>query len=259
MNDYNALHARLDDPVRASARIVVPFLLDLLPIRSVIDIGCGTGHWLAAFQEQGISEILGLDGSYIDRATLQIPGTAFREADLTQPWRLDREYDLAICLEVAEHLPEVSAEQFLDSLTRSARVVFFSAAIPGQGGVGHVNEQWPSHWQRKFSARGYVAFDLIRRWLWPRKDVLYWYAQNSLLYVREFELPQFSKLTGQPREFVADVIHPQRYLMLDRAARAAEELSLGEWLSAFPRAAGRFARRLLGNPAPGREPVKLPE
>lgn len=58
-----------------------------------------------------------------------IPKGCFRAADLSQPFQLAEFFDLAICLEVAEHLPKQSAPGFIQSLVRLAPVVLFSAAI----------------------------------------------------------------------------------------------------------------------------------
>ena len=66
--------------------------------------------------------------------------------DLNQPFTLDRTSDLVVCLEVAEHVPPLSAGDFIASLTRLASIILFSAAIPYQGGDGHLNEQWPEYW-----------------------------------------------------------------------------------------------------------------
>src|SRR5688572_26586138 len=90
---------------RRSARAIVPIVLDLLRPRSLVDIGGGEGTWLAVFREHGVEDVLGVDGPWVDRSRLEIPAGRFREADLTQPIRLDREFDLTVSLEVAEHLP----------------------------------------------------------------------------------------------------------------------------------------------------------
>lgn len=251
---YNGLHGHLHQQVRASARAIVPILMEMLQPRSVVDVGCGTGIWLAAFAECRITDTLGLDGDYIDPAGLHIPREFFRPTDLSQPFTVDRDYDLAICLEVAEHIPESQADALIDSLAVAAPAIFFSAAIPGQGGMGHVNEQWPSYWQERFRQRGYVAFDSVRRRVWNDSTVLYWYAQNSLLFVRESALARFPALAAEPRQFVADVVHPRRYLTLDRTARAGEAPSLGFLAKSVPGAAARFVKARLGMPLNLREP-----
>jgi SAM-dependent methyltransferase len=150
---------------------MAPLVLQLLPVRSVVDVGCGDGSWLAVFRELGVDEILGVDGEYIDREILQIPQDCFQAVDLSKPFDLGRVFDLAISLEVAEHLPSESAPVFVESLTRAAPLVLFSAAIPFQGGVHHVNEQWPDKWAGLFRGHDYVPVDFLRKRIW-RNDAV---------------------------------------------------------------------------------------
>src|SRR5262249_43878340 len=148
---------------RASAEIIAPLVLQLLPVRSVVDVGCGDGNWSAAFHELGVQEILGIDGEYVRKEVLQIPVEWFQPTDLSKPFRLNRSFDLAICLEVAEHLPPEGALAFVESLTASAPAVLFSAAIPYQGGDNHINERWQDEWVSLFKQRGYLAIDAFRK------------------------------------------------------------------------------------------------
>src|SRR5262249_35913095 len=131
---------------RRSAEQVVPLVLELIRPRSVIDVGCGTGSWLAVFQEAGVGEVLGVDGRWAERKMLEVPEGRVLVFNRKNPLRLRRRSDLVLSLEVAQHLPERCAATFVDSLTRLGPVVLFSAAIPFQGGHGHVNEQWPEYW-----------------------------------------------------------------------------------------------------------------
>jgi 2-polyprenyl-3-methyl-5-hydroxy-6-metoxy-1,4-benzoquinol methylase len=150
-NDY---YDALREGARRSARVVVPLVLGLVPARSVIDVGCGRGTWLAVFRAHGVEEVRGVDGDYVDRGRLEIPADRFEAHDLTRPLRPAGRFDLAVSLEVAEHLPAEAADAFVGSLTLLAPVVLFSAAAPYQGGEGHVNERWPAYWAGRFAARG---------------------------------------------------------------------------------------------------------
>ncbi len=231
---------------RRSAREIAPLVLDLVQPRSVIDVGCATGTWLAAFRELGVADALGVDGDYVAREKLEIPVGSFRPFDLTRPLRLKRHFDLVVSLEVAEHLPESCAAQFVESLTLLGPVVLFSAAIPHQGGVHHVNEQWQDYWAAHFRARGYVPVDCIRGSVWQNERVEYWYAQNTILYIEAAHLAGHTALRaaaehaeGRPLA----VVHPRRY---------AEVTALLDWpRKLIPRAArgwmvhtfDRFQRR----------------
>jgi SAM-dependent methyltransferase len=195
-----------------SARVVVPFLMRLLAPKSVADVGCGTGAWLAAFREEGVTDVLGLDGTYVDRDRLLIPPSRFMAADLSNPPPLGRTFDLVMSLEVAEHLPRGSAEQFVRSLTAMTDAVFFSAAIPHQGGVGHVNEQWPAYWAQLFSSVGFVPVDALRKDIWDNDGVEWWYAQNALLFIREAAVNRFPRLPSPEIGFPRSLVHPKLFL-----------------------------------------------
>jgi SAM-dependent methyltransferase len=170
-----------------SARIVVPVLLKVIKPRSVIDIGCGHGAWLRAFQENGVQVIKGLDGLYVDQSKRLIDPSSFSPVDLSRPFKIDESYDLITCLEVAEHLPERVARALIKSLTETAPLVLFSAAVPGQPGLSdiHINEQWPSYWQVMFQDRGFRRLDPIRPHIWHDDGVEWWYRQNIYLYASE--------------------------------------------------------------------------
>jgi SAM-dependent methyltransferase len=206
---------RLDAGARRSARVIVPLVLGLVPARSVVDVGCGQGTWLSVFRESRVDDFLGIDGTYVDRDRLRIPSERFEARDLAQPFALQRTFDLAVSLEVAEHLPAESADAFIASLTRLAPVVLFSAAAPHQGGQHHVNEQWPDYWAACFAAHSFVPVDCLRRAVWQNPDVEWWYAQNSFLYVRRDRLEVDAALRRQAESAGPDalpLVHPRRYL-----------------------------------------------
>ena len=163
---------------------MIPLVNELVRPTSVLDVGCATGTWLAEWGSAGVADVTGVDGDYVDRATLRLPVDRFVPADLQQPLSLGRTFDLVQTLEVAEHLDEACADTFVDSLARHGDTILFSAAIPGQGGPHHVNEQWPSYWAAKFARAGYTAYDVIRPRIWTDSRVVVWYRQNILLFAR---------------------------------------------------------------------------
>ncbi|MEG4851629.1 glycosyltransferase [Microcoleus sp. B5-D4] len=215
----------IGEGTRSSAREIIPLLLDLLqPIlpKSVVDVGCGTGSWLAAFQKLGIADCLGIDGDYVDRTILQIPLNQFQSADLKQPLQINRKFDLAISLEVAEHLPATCAENFVNSLTQLAPVILFSAAIPFQGGVEHVNEQWPEYWVYYFQKKGYAVIDCLRKKIWNNEKVEPWYAQNILIFVKQEHLSGYPRLVNEYQNTDLNqlaIVHPKIYFYSLQAAR----------------------------------------
>lgn len=179
----HAFYERRQAAKEVAADVVLDLLLPLLPpVRTAVDVGCGVGTWLAALASRGV-DVAGFDGPWVDLTQLRIDPARFRSVDLARPLPLVKRCDLAICLEVAEHLPEAVAPTVIDNLTRLSDVILFSAAIPGQGGTGHVNEQWPDYWAARFDARGYALVDVVRSPIWDDERVPYWYRQNAFLYV----------------------------------------------------------------------------
>jgi SAM-dependent methyltransferase len=167
----------------AAARRIVPLVTTLLHVRTVVDVGCGEGAWLAEFARAGC-RVTGVDGQHVDISRLLIPADAFVARDLEQPLELDGRFDLAVCLEVAEHLSPARADGLVDDLAALSDRVLFSAATPGQGGYGHVNEQPHEYWIRRFEDRGYAATTALRRRVADAEDVARWYRDNLLLLVR---------------------------------------------------------------------------
>lgn len=180
---YDAIRAGC----QSSAAVVVPLVLDELgPVTSVVDVGCGEGWWAKAFEDRGIPA-LGIDGAYAESA---YQGDTFMAADLSVPLPADAgRFDLAICLEVAEHLPEQRAASLVADLCRLADVVMFSAAIPGQPGTGHINCQWPAYWVERFAEHGYVGSGALRWQVWGNPAVEWWYQQNLLVFGQRSRVP----------------------------------------------------------------------
>lgn len=164
-----------------SARAVVPLLLAHLRPTSILDVGCGAGAWTATYLAQGIDAV-GLDGGYLPRDRLLFDARRFRATDVAQPFRLERTFAMAQCLEVAEHLAPTSSEALVDNLVTHAPVVVFSAAPPGQGGEHHVNERSYDYWRELFRQRGYELFDFVRPRILGRRDVEPWYRHNMLVF-----------------------------------------------------------------------------
>jgi SAM-dependent methyltransferase len=227
-----------------SARQIVPYLINLIRPRSVVDVGCGVGTWLRAFAECGIKDYLGLDGPHVTADMLVIAPDRFMPVDLTEPTTLARTFDLAMCLEVAEHLPEERSQTLVASLSRLSDFVVFGAAIPGQGGRSHLNEQWPQYWADMFTKYKYVAVDCIRPRFWTNPDVDYWYAQNTFCYVRRHRLHDHDLLASEFEKcggIALPVVHPAAWSEL----RVQDSLGVRESLALLRRATAAAIRRRL--------------
>ncbi len=178
-----------EDSLRSARAVLEEFFRHYHP-RSVVDIGCGVGTWLKAARSLGVADVLGIDGHGVAADQLLVEREHFLQVDLAATWpALERRYGLAISVEVGEHLPASRAQGFVETLTRASDVVLFSAAIPGQGGRHHVNEQFPSYWIALFADLGYRAYDALRPALWHRSDIAVWYRQNLLVFARDRVFP----------------------------------------------------------------------
>lgn len=169
-----------------SPSIILPKVFKLFSPSSILDIGCGIGTWLSVAKRLGTRDVLGVDGDYVNKSLLAkyLTEGEFVSHDLTIPLNLGRKFELCLCLEVAEHLPENTADVLINSLAGHSDVILFSAAIPGQGGQNHLNEKWPSFWIDKFSQLGYKVYDPIRPLIWDDQRVDPWYRQNILLFTK---------------------------------------------------------------------------
>lgn len=178
-------------------------LAAVYPFRSVVDFGCGIGGWLVAAKELGATKVLGLEGQWVTQNQILIGDNELRIADLaSEALDFKRRFDVAISIEVAEHLPAAAADRLCDSLTRAAPVLLFSAATPGQGGAGHINEQNPRYWVDRLWARDYMPLELVRPYVASDPTVYKWLKRNVIGFVHYELLLRHPGLTrfALPRE-----------------------------------------------------------
>jgi SAM-dependent methyltransferase len=219
---------------RSAARML-PVVLDLVRPGSVVDVGCGVGSWLEVAMRLGVEEVLGVDGGYVDRRWLRIPAERFTVRDLPQPLSLPQTFDLTLSLEVAEHLPHARADSFVFDLCALAPVVLFSAALPQQGGVEHINEQWPDYWVERFERADYQLIDCLRPRFWSDPEVEYYFAQNAMLFVAPGELPDEVRGPRMPLR----AVHPELLARRTRVSAFSVRSLLraqGDLLTAVPQA-----------------------
>lgn len=223
IHEYNRLaevyseewYARAGDESLDAARIIVDHLRTFIHPQSVLDIGCGRGDWLKAWHEQGTRVLVGFDGHWNRQELMVEPSIRFEPIDLNKPFSIGRRFDLAMTLEVAEHLGTESSVGFVQSMIRASDLILFSAAYSHQGGQNHLNEQPHSYWGKLFASHGFAPFDIVRPVFWADDRLPFWYRQNSFLYARTGSDP-FNRLLTQkvyPMAHVGfmDCIHPALY------------------------------------------------
>lgn len=238
---YNADHPQARREEIASAHAILPLIKQLIPVERVLDVGCGHGAFLSVWKELGAHTLAGIEGPWISRENLCVPATTVSIQDLEQTLDIDGVFDLVMCLEVAEHLAPERAHSLVRELTDRAPVVLFSAAIPGQGGTGHINEQWPEYWIRLFKAHGYEVVDAIRPHIWNSPDVCWWHAQNVFLFVRWNLLdtnPAVEAAWQASQSVPARLVHPGLYANLHQsltqaAATRSLAMSILDGIEAF--------------------------
>ncbi|MBM6583767.1 class I SAM-dependent methyltransferase [Microvirga sp. BT689] len=183
-----------------SARQIIPYLREIAPVGSVLDVGCAAGTWLRIWREMGVADIQGLDGDYISPSALEIPQKCFTAVDLAVPVTLDRTFDIVQSLEVAEHIaPEASANFVQTIVQHSAGYIAFSAAVPGQGGEYHINERPLEFWRDLFRQHEYHAFDFVRPRIQNDHKISFWYRFNILIYVHESRISTLPESVRQTR------------------------------------------------------------
>ena len=216
-----------------SAKIIVPLLHKIFKPLSVLDVGCGLGHWLSVFHENGINDISGIDDKSVEIKNLKIDENNFKAIDLNKSFNLGRRFDIVICLEVAEHLLPDSADVLIESITNASDAVLFSAAIKGQGGYKHINEQNQSYWIELFKQYKYEAFDLIRPLIWNNENIAYYYRQNSIIYARkQSSIYQIMENYRKCHNIILDnVVHPVQ----QETSRNIENNSIKEVISKLPK------------------------
>jgi SAM-dependent methyltransferase len=182
------------------ATYLAPKIVEELKCESVLDVGCASGHWLNCFKQAGL-KIIGLEGSKAAFDYLTIDKDAVEYFDLREKYETVHDVDLVLSIEVAEHIEEVFADNYVDVLTKhGASNIIMTAAPPGQGGEGHVNLQPKEYWMEKLEDVGY------RRDLKLEKKIRKWTVEGRTMQDVPLELRRLAVVgddsgstPGQPR------------------------------------------------------------
>lgn len=204
MSSYDITHADRFPQSTDSARAILPVLFKIAgDFKTSVDLGGGIGAWTRVLQESGLDRAVSIDAPGMDPDELLIEWDDFVACDLSREFPEVIRADLALCLENAEHLPPSQSKPLVDYLTSCAEVVLFSAAIPGQPSLYHINEQPHAYWKGLFREKGFRCFDCIRPHIVGDTTIPYWYRQNMFLFASE-EAAKARNLADVPFEHIPE-------------------------------------------------------
>ena len=170
-----------------ASEVIANTLLQNCNPNSIIDIGAGDGSWIVTLASKSEAKRLiavDLPGSNFESIKNSNKTIEVQTIDFEQEMIQNGEpYDLAICVEVIEHISSDRALRLLDWMSENCRAIIFSGATPGQGGTHHINEQSQSYWIGSMSKRGFIPIDNMRPQLINNKKVASYYRNNIFLYI----------------------------------------------------------------------------
>jgi hypothetical protein len=188
-----AYHRKIEEEERQPAEALTRYLHERFQPRSLCDFGCSTGTYLKAWPA-GLQAKRGLEGSVA--AVKNAIDPSVRQWDLLLPWA-PNEVDFGLCLEVLEHIPEAYARTAVRNIAGSVKDwICFSAAHPGQGGVGHINCQPQAYWLELFEDEGWVLDypqQLNMLLTISKGPHMGWFIQNGMI------LRRYRRYRGEPR------------------------------------------------------------
>ena len=195
-----------------SAQVILSIISSFYIPSTVLDLGCGVGAWLNVAKKIFNSKVLGVDQHNFSDMNMLILPDEYIVHNLEKPFFLKCKFDLAISLEVAEHIDGKYADIIIESLCNHSDAILFSAALPMQGGTGHINEKPCSYWAERFAQFDYSPLDCLRPQIWDNSDVEVWYKNNSILFVSQEKKRELERQIPK-YNYPLDIIHPQ---MLER-------------------------------------------
>jgi SAM-dependent methyltransferase len=157
--------------------------------RRYLDVGAGSGGFAAQVKRAGHS-IVACEYNWMGRWFTERLGVESHAFDLSHadpaPGVKGR-FDIAYSFEVAEHLPRELGVRLVEFMGMHADIVVFTAAVPGQGGMGHINEQSPDYWIQRFRDTGLELDDAVTarvRSGFQREAVADWFGSNAIVLRR---------------------------------------------------------------------------
>ena len=154
------------------------FIRDIIRPNIVLDIGCGPGIYVHSMNDLAIQSF-GID----------IDDRVLGKKNLFKQNILDTYFiaDTCICLEVFEHIDSEYNDDLVEKVSKMFQdTLIFSAAVPGQGGVGHINCQTKEYWSDKFLLterchRNYLMEDLLKHYC-QQGRYMGWFYNNVMIF-----------------------------------------------------------------------------
>jgi SAM-dependent methyltransferase len=186
---YNPMVMRqFHDGAIANAPLVISPVLEAFPsCHWILDVGSGSGAFSAELQRRGKS-VIALERSDHGRRLAAQQGVDCRTFDLlaNPPASVDGPFDLVLCFEVAEHMPPDLGDRLVQFIAGFKAPVLFSAAHPGQGGTGHINEQPYTYWVERFEKLGFrLEPELTERLRkeFSARSASSWFCENPFVVI----------------------------------------------------------------------------
>ena len=166
----------------AQAKALQKGMIERFHPKSVIDFGCATGLYLTEFECKKLGVDLTEDA--FNDEVRKIDRELLKTADLTKIQDFDQ-YDLGLCIEVLEHIPEEFTDQVIENMVNCSDCWVVTAAPPGQTGTNHVNCQPQGYWEEKFWRQGFQRDYVEETWLvWSQAGVpcQLWLIRNLMVF-----------------------------------------------------------------------------
>ena len=177
---------RQGEPWRSASNAHGAVIRDFFEPNSVIDFGCAIGAHLEPFYDDGVT-VKGVEGHPAAIENSVIPPQHLDQHDLREYYQSNRGFELVLCFEVVEHIPERFADTLVETLTSAGDTVVMTAAPPGQSGTHHINLQPKKYWDGKFKNKGFMYDDATTKKLQDQlgKEAMPWILENLMVYRRE--------------------------------------------------------------------------
>lgn len=184
---YNRdFHKSIENDEYPQAVRVGEYISTFLKPSSFLDFGCSTGLYLREVQIK-MPDIHAVGFEFSKEAVDSALCNYVLQADLTNPVEIERiPNTLGLCLEVLEHIEDKYWRQVLENMTRSCDKIIFSAAVPGQGGTGHINCRPKIDWIKRFHELGWVVdLDASRHLINYMQQGYHmgWFSNNAMVLI----------------------------------------------------------------------------